>query len=99
MPPYPVLCYEPECGQPAIFKIAARWSDGLTGELKTYGLTCEHCLPVWFRRSVGKQRACRRASNEVLEPPGVYRLHKARLDAELERMGELEAQLVAAEPA
>jgi hypothetical protein len=93
MPPYPVLCYEPQCGQPALYKIAARWSDGLTGELKTYGLTCERCLPAWFRRSQEKQQACRRAANEVLEPPGIYRLQKARHDMELERLVDLEAQL------
>ena len=95
MPPYPVLCYQPGCGQPAAYKIAARWSDGITGELKTYGLTCENCLPAWFRRSLEKQKACRRASNEVLEPAGIYRLQKARRDADLERAMELEAQIVA----
>ena len=98
MPSYPVLCYEQGCGQPAVYKIAARWSDGITGELKTYGLTCEHCLPGWFRRSLEKQKACRRASNEVLEPPGIYRLNKERLDTELERLTALEANLLAAVP-
>ena len=35
MPPYPVLCYRPGCGKPAVYKIAARWSDGVTEELTT----------------------------------------------------------------
>jgi hypothetical protein len=97
MPSYPVLCYEPGCGQPAVYKIAARWSDGITSELKTYGLTCERCLPAWYRRSLKKQKDCRRASNEVLDPPGIYRLRKARLDTELERLKELEAEIGASE--
>ena len=51
MPPYPVHCYQPGCGQPALYKIAARWSDGVTEELKTYALACAGCLPELFRRS------------------------------------------------
>jgi len=30
--PYPGLCYRPGCGLPALYKIAARWSDGITFE-------------------------------------------------------------------
>src|SRR5262249_39941070 len=30
MSPYPVICYRPGCGRPALYKIAARWSDGVT---------------------------------------------------------------------
>ena len=36
MPPYPIYCYRKGCGKPAEFKIAGRWSDGATNELKTY---------------------------------------------------------------
>jgi hypothetical protein len=94
MPPYAVLCYEKGCGRPAVYKIAARWSDGITSELKTYGLTCEKCLASWFRRGMEKQKACRRASNEILEPPGVYRLTPGCLDTELERLPSMEAELL-----
>jgi hypothetical protein len=97
MPAYPVLCYEPGCGRPAEYKIAARWSDGITSELKTYGLTCEECLPAWFRRSLAKQRACRRAANEVLEPPGIYRLVKGQHDTQLQRLPDLEMRLLSEE--
>ena len=71
---YPLLCYHPGCGRPARFKIAARWSDGVTEELKTYALSCAECLPEWFRLSRAKQAACRRAPGEILEPPGIYEL-------------------------
>ena len=52
MPPYPVLCYAPGCTRPAAFKVAARWSDGVTGELKTYSLACPDCLAKLFAAAV-----------------------------------------------
>jgi hypothetical protein len=94
MPPYPVLCYRRDCGKPAVYKIAARWSDGVTHELKTYALSCADCLPDWYRRSQAKQAACRFAPGEVLEPPGIYNLERGRRDAEIHRLRELEQQLV-----
>ncbi len=93
MPPYTIRCYEPGCPQEAVYKIAARWSDGITAELKTYGLTCESHLAQWFQRSLAKQAACRRAKGETLETPGVYRMVRGRRDVQLERLGELETQL------
>src|SRR5262245_20797193 len=73
MPPYPVLCYARDCGKPAEYKIAARWSDGATAELKTYSLCCADHLAEQFALSRRKQRACRRAPGEVLDPPGIFR--------------------------
>ena len=93
MPAYPVLCYRPGCNQPAQYKIAARWSDGKTQELKTYALSCAECLPDWFRKSREKQAACRLAPNETLEPPGIYSLQRGQRDLNLQRLTELEEQL------
>lgn len=90
MPPYAVLCYRPDCGQLAVYKIAARWSDGVTEELKTYALSCPACVDFWFERSRDRQRACRLAPGEILEPPGIYRLRRHAHDRELERQAELE---------
>ena len=87
---YPVLCYTRGCGRPAVYKIAARWSDGVTEELKTYGLCCSECLPAWFRLSREKQTACRRAPGEILEPPGVYELARGQRDRTLVRRLDLE---------
>jgi hypothetical protein len=94
MPPYPVLCYRPNCGKPARYKIAARWSDGVTQELKTYGLSCESCLPDFFRQSRAKQAACRLAAGETLEPPGIYSLERGRRDSQIQRLPEMEEQLL-----
>jgi hypothetical protein len=93
MPPYPLLCYQPHCGRPAVYKIAARWSDGVTQELKTYALCCAECLLDCFARSCAKQAACRKAANEILEVPGIYLLHRGQRDRQLQRLSELEEQL------
>jgi hypothetical protein len=93
MSPYPICCYTPGCDRQAVYKIAARWSDGLTEELKTYSLCCAECLPEAFRRSRQKQTACRLAPGEILEPPGIYRLERGRRDRQLERLPQLEAEL------
>src|SRR5439155_16343332 len=97
MPAYPILCYRKGCGKPAVYKIAARWSDGVTQELKTYALTCADCLPDWFRRSLAKQAVCRLAPGEALESPGIYELARGRRDQQLVRREDLEKQLT--EPA
>jgi hypothetical protein len=96
MPPYPVLCHRKGCGRPAVYKIAARWSDGITQELKTYALSCEECLAEWFCQSRLKQAACRTAAGETLEPPGVYELHRGRRDQQLVRREDLESQFAPA---
>ena len=91
---YPISCYTKGCGKPAAYKIAARWSDGITEELKTYALSCPDCLAAWFRQSRAKQAACRRASGEILDPPGIYDLERGKRDRTLHRRPDLEQQLV-----
>lgn len=93
MPSYPVCCYSRGCTELAVYKIAARWSDGITQELKTYALTCSACLAESFRRSRAKQAACRLAPGETLESPGIYELTRGRRDPQLLRREDLEQQL------
>ena len=90
MPPYAVLCYTPGCGKPAVYKIAARWSDGVTSELKTYGLTCADCVSKWYERAKRSRTACRLAPGESLDEPGIYRVERGARDQQLERLPELE---------
>ncbi len=94
MSPYPVLCYAPGCEAPAVYKIAAKWSDGTTAELKTYSLTCASCLAGQFARAVAKRAACRLGAGETLDAPGVYELHRGGRDRGLTRRPDLEAELV-----
>jgi hypothetical protein len=89
---YPVLCYTKGCGRRAVYKIAARWSDGITAELKTYALACEECVGEWYRLSLRKQAACRRAPSEIHEPPGIFAMERGRRDAQIQRRTDLEEQ-------
>ena len=94
MPPYPILCYRTGCNQPAVYKIAARWSDGITAELKTYALSCADCLLAFFHKSRQKQKACRIAPGEVLEAPGIYLMARGQRDRVLNRLSDLEEKLI-----
>jgi hypothetical protein len=88
MPPYTVRCQG--CGSPAAFKIAARWSDGHTEELKTYALCCPGCVAALYPQAAAKQAACRLAPGEILDSPGVYELPPA--GGPLTRRPDLEHQ-------
>lgn len=90
MPHYPVTCYSPGCSNLARFKIAARWSDGLTHELKTYFLACEECLTGLYASAVAKRATCRLAPEELLDAPGIYELHRGERDRTLKRRTDLE---------
>lgn len=90
---YRIECHSKGCTNEAAFKIAADWSDGLTGELKTYSLCCESCLAAEFRASRRKQAACRLAPGESLEVPGIYRLVRGQRDRDLQRLSEDELRL------
>src|SRR5215467_12851818 len=89
---YPIVCTRKGCNRHAVYKIAARWSDGATEELKTYALSCAECLPECYRQSCAKQKACRTARGETLEMPGVYLLAHGQRDCALQRCPELETQ-------
>jgi hypothetical protein len=93
MPPYPIYCYTKNCKNLAEYKIAARWSDGIVSELKTYGLCCNDCLPAWFQQSREKQTRGHAAPGETLEPVGIYRLQHGQRDRQLHRLTDMEERL------
>jgi len=92
MPPfsYPILCYTPHCAKEASYKVAARWSDGLTAELKTYALACAGCLPTLYQAAKERRARCRLTPEETLEVPGIYRLIRGDRDRQLLRCVEME---------
>ena len=90
MSPYPMVCQTPDCGRAAQFKVAARWSDGVTDELKTYALCCPACLRYEFAQAILKRAACRLSPGETLDPPCVFRLSRGSRDPDLVRVPELE---------
>ena len=83
MPPYEILCQTPACARPAVFKIASRWSDGGTRELKTYFLTCEECRDACLRQAAEKKQQCRLTAGETLSEPEAFGLIRGRRDQEL----------------
>ena len=90
LPPYPVMCYAKGCPREAVYKIAARWSDGVTSELKTYFLACETCMPALYQAARVKKAACRLAAGETLGGPEVFEMTRGRRDRELVRRRERE---------
>jgi hypothetical protein len=90
MPPYRIVCYAKGCTREAQFKIAARWSDGVTRELKTYFLACADCVSGLYRLAAAKKAACRLAPGETLGEPEVFEMCRGARDRELVRRPELE---------
>jgi hypothetical protein len=92
MPPYSLRCYRSGCTTEAVYKIAARWSDGVTQELKTYALSCPACLRDLFRRSRLKQSSCRLTTGETLDAPAIFELVRGQRDRQLVRREDLEQE-------
>ncbi|MBL8824328.1 MAG: hypothetical protein JNJ77_17205 [Planctomycetia bacterium] len=93
---YPVRCYGKECTHLAQYKIAARWSHGTSSELKTYGLSCESCLPLLFRDSLERQLKSSTLPGELGESPGIYRAMTGWGDSSLVRETQLEEEILKA---
>jgi hypothetical protein len=91
---YVICCYGKDCALEAVYKIASRWSDGVTGELKTYSLCCEACLAECFGQSRRKQALCRLAPGEALDPPSIFVIRKGAHDCELIRSEDREIELI-----
>lgn len=89
-------CYHAGCTALAVYKVASRWSDGATEELKTYALACAECLPALFHAARQRQTACRRAPGEVLDEPSIFLRQTGHRDRQLVRQPHLEARLRAA---
>ena len=94
MPSYPIYCYTKGCKNLATHKVAARWSDGVVSELKTYGLCCGDCLPTLFRQSRAKQQTNHLLPGETLESCGIYALQHGSRDQQLQRVAVLEQQFI-----
>ncbi len=90
---YTIQCTEENCGNLAQFKVASRWSDGITEELKTYALVCSTCLSVGFWRSMARYKACRLSPGEELDEPGIYHFEEPGKTGTLCRAKEIESNL------
>ena len=76
----------PRCGQPAVYKVAAPWSNGTSHELKNYGLACETHRGSQLALAQIHRQGLALAEGETLGSVGLYTLHSGRRDAELKRL-------------
>lgn len=91
MPAYAVICYSAGCGRAARYKVAARWSDGQTCELKTYAIGCESCIVAQWNDAKRRRLGCRLIPGETLEEPCIYELVRGSRDRTLVRRNDLES--------
>lgn len=87
----PVFVYRPVCSaigclDPAVFKIAAEWSDGTSRELKNYGLACEQHHRHLLKRARENHSALKRSDGETVGDVELYRLQSGFRDAQLPRI-------------
>jgi hypothetical protein len=90
MLPTVVRCSLPDCGEPAVYKIAAPWSDGQFSELKTYGHACTKHLGPVFRDADLRRATYRSAPGETVDELGIYRYEAGKRDRQLQRLRDLE---------
>ncbi len=82
---YQPRCYAPKCGQPAVYKVAAPWSNGTSHELKNYGLACEAHRDSQLALARLHSQGLLLAEGETVGTVGLYRLDSSRRDVELKR--------------
>jgi len=87
---YPPNCSAADCGRPAVYKIAATWSDGASWELKHYGLACETHRMSQLARGQLHRNGLILAEGEVVGPVGLFELQVNARDAELKRLPDHE---------
>jgi len=80
---YRPLCQAPGCQQPAVYKVAAPWSDRHWTELKNYGVSCGAHAQEQLEAARQKQRDLHLAKGEQVHQARLYRLDIGRRDAEL----------------
>jgi len=71
------------CSKPAVYKIAATWRGGSSGELKNYGLACEHHRDQELAVARRRHQGLRLAEAETVGPVELYRLRSGIRDADL----------------
>jgi hypothetical protein len=83
---YRPLCSEIGCGEPAVYKIAATWSDGTSHELKNYGLACERHRTSLVEQARRHHAGLRLSDGETVGPVELYVLLSGCRDAQLSRL-------------
>jgi hypothetical protein len=79
-------CSASGCDRPAIFKIAATWSDGTSRELKNYGLACEVHRKAQLTAAQSRLRALKLSDGESVGPIELYVVRTGCRDVDLTRL-------------
>jgi hypothetical protein len=87
---YQPKCYAPNCGRPAVYKVAAPWSNGTSHELKNYGLACEAHRDSQLALAQIHRQGPSLAEGETVGTVGLYKLDPGRRDVELKRLPDHE---------
>ena len=74
--------------EPALYKLAATWSDGTSRELKNYGLACEAHRDSQLARAQIHSQGVALAEGETVGKVGVYRLKTGVRDVALVRLAD-----------
>jgi hypothetical protein len=85
---YHPRCSSPRCVEPALYKIAAAWSNGSSRELKNYGLACEAHRDSQLARAQIHSQGVALAEGETVGKVGVYRLKTGVRDVALVRLAD-----------
>lgn len=85
---YRSMCSEPGCDRPAVYKVAAIWSDGTSRELKNYGLACS--AHGESQATLARRRRDRLLLQdwETVGDVRLYRFDPDRRDVDLECVGD-----------
>jgi hypothetical protein len=83
---YRPSCSSPGCRRPAVYKIAAAWSDGASRELKNYGLACELHRESQLTAARRRDQAVKRSEGESVGPVELYVLRPDCRDVDLSRL-------------
>ena len=81
---YAPMCSEIGCNQPAVYKVAAVWSDGTSRELKNYGLACSAHAESQSARAKRHRDRLRLQDWETVGDVRLYRFDPDRRDKDLE---------------
>lgn len=85
-----VNCTHPYCSDLATYKVAARWSDGGSEELKTYGFACSDHLGEVFQEAKNRRLDYTLCPGEAIEEMAIYRFEPGKRDRQLQRLWRLE---------
>lgn len=80
---YTALCSAAGCSAPAVYKLAAAWSDGTSRELKNYGLSCEAHRASLLAAARRRHDALEVSEGETVGPVELYVLSPGLRDREL----------------